>query len=123
VSVVALRPPLETIDPIAAQVVRLPLAAALLWALPWTYRDVPALASAGRAIGLRLVILSAVTAASSVMYVASVKHAGVAVATVLSSTAPLFAVPLGMIFLGERLPPIALVGAVVAVAGIVVLRL
>lgn len=123
ISVVALRPPLETIDPIAAQSVRLPLAAGLLWTLPWTHRDVPAIASAGRSIGLRLLILSAVTAASSVMYVASVKHAGVAVATVLSSTAPLFAVPLGIIFLGERLPAIALVGAVVAVAGIVVLRL
>ena len=41
----------------------------------------------------------------------------------LSSTAPLFAVPLGMIFLGERLPALALIGVVVTVAGIVVLRL
>jgi drug/metabolite transporter (DMT)-like permease len=47
----------------------------------------------------------------------------VAVATVLSSTAPLFAVPLGVVFLGERLPAIALVGAGVAVAGVVILRL
>ena len=47
----------------------------------------------------------------------------VAVATVLSSTAPLFAVPLGVVFLGERLPPIALVGAGVAVVGVVVLKL
>jgi drug/metabolite transporter (DMT)-like permease len=57
------------------------------------------------------------------MYVLSIKHAGVAVATVLSSTAPLFAVPLGMLFLGERLPPIAMVGAGVAVVGVVVLKL
>jgi len=41
----------------------------------------------------------------------------------LSSTAPLFAVPLGMIFLGERLPALALIGVVVTVAGIVALRL
>lgn len=37
--------------------------------------------------------------------------------------APLFAVPLGVVFLGERLPPVALVGADVAVAGVVVLKL
>jgi len=55
--------------------------------------------------------------------VLSIKHAGVAVATVLSSTAPLFAVPLGVVFFGERLPPIALVGAAVALLGVVVLRL
>jgi drug/metabolite transporter (DMT)-like permease len=42
---------------------------------------------------------------------------------VLSSTAPLFAVPLGVVFVGERLPPVALVGAAVAVAGVVVLKL
>jgi drug/metabolite transporter (DMT)-like permease len=55
-------------------------------------------------------------------YVLSI-NAGVAVATVLSSTAPLFAVPLGVVCFGERLPPIALVGAAVAVVGVVVLKL
>jgi drug/metabolite transporter (DMT)-like permease len=123
ISVVALRPPLAEMDPVTAQAVRLPVGAALLWALPWAQRGAPALARAGRAVALRLLVLSVVTAASSVMYVASVKHAGVAIATVLSSTAPLFAVPLGIVFLGERLPAAALVGAVIAVAGIVVLRL
>jgi multidrug transporter EmrE-like cation transporter len=32
-------------------------------------------------------------------------------------------VPLGMVFLGERLPMLALMGVLVTVAGIVVLRL
>jgi drug/metabolite transporter (DMT)-like permease len=64
-----------------------------------------------------------VTAVSSVLYGASVKYAGVAVASVLSSTAPLFAVPLGVVFLGERLPRLALVGTAVTMIGIVVLRL
>lgn len=123
VSVVALRVPLAEIDALTAQLVRLPLAAALLWALPWSWPDVPALARAGTAVAVRLGVLSVLTAASSVMYVLAIKHAGVAVATVLSSTAPLFAVPLGVVFLGERLPPVALVGAAVAVAGVVVLKL
>ena len=123
VSVVALRVPLAEIDALTAQLVRLPLAAALLWAMPWAWRDVPALARAGTAVAVRLTVLGALTAVSSVMYVLSIKHAGVAVATVLSSTAPLFAVPLGVVFLGERLPPVALVGAAVAVVGVVVLKL
>src|SRR5439155_291592 len=74
-------------------------------------------------IVVRLLALAALTAVSSVMYGVSVKYAGVAVAAVLSSTAPLFAVPLGIVFLGERLPLLAMIGAAVTVAGIVVLRL
>jgi drug/metabolite transporter (DMT)-like permease len=123
ISVVALRVPRAELDALTAQLVRLPLAAALLWAMPWSWRDLPALARGGRDVAMRLAVLSVLTAASSVMYVLSIKHAGVAVATVLSSTAPLFAVPLGMLFLGERLPPIAMVGAGVAVVGVVVLKL
>jgi hypothetical protein len=46
------------------------------------------------AIGL----LSIVTAASSVLFVASLRYAGVAIGAVLSSTAPLFALPLGVVF-------------------------
>ena len=123
VSVVALRVPLAEIDALTAQLVRLPLAALLLWAMPWSWRDARALVRGGRAVAVRLGALSVLTAVSSVMYVLSIKHAGVAVATVLSSTAPLFAVPLGVVFLGERLPPVALVGAGVAVVGVVVLKL
>jgi drug/metabolite transporter (DMT)-like permease len=47
----------------------------------------------------------------------------VAVATVLSATAPMFAIPLGVVFLGERMTPAAVVGTVMAVAGIAVLQL
>jgi drug/metabolite transporter (DMT)-like permease len=123
VSVVALRVPLQEMDALTAQLVRLPLAAALLWALPWAWRDVPALARVRGGVAVRLGVLSVLTAASSVLYVLSIKHAGVAMATVLSSTAPLFAVPLGVVFFGERPAPIALIGAAVAVLGVVVLKL
>jgi len=67
--------------------------------------------------------LSIVTAFSSVLFVASLKYAGVTVGAVLSSTAPLFAIPLGVMFLGERVSPAIVVGAIIAVAGIVVLQL
>ena len=154
VSVVALRVPLDEIDAVSAQAVRLPVGAMLLWLTPWALRGLPALLRGGWPLFVRLVdvqdsanpvelstfetanaaagtpgeqyaytIHNPLTAVSSVMYGASVKYAGVAVATVLSSTAPLFAVPLGIVFLNERLPALALLGALVTVAGIVVLRL
>ncbi|PYO24484.1 MAG: hypothetical protein DMD85_06920 [Candidatus Rokuibacteriota bacterium] len=123
VSVVALRVPLDEIDPVSAQAIRLPVGAVMLWVTPWALRGVPALLRGGWPLFVRLLALAALTAVSSVMYSASVKYAGVAVASVLSSTAPLFAVPLGIVFLNERLPALALLGAVVTVAGIVVLRL
>jgi drug/metabolite transporter (DMT)-like permease len=122
VSVVALRVPLDEIDPVSAQAIRLPVGAAMLWVTPWALRGLPGLLRGGWPLFVRLVALAALTAVSSVMYGASVKYAGVAVATVLSSTAPLFAVPLGVVFLGERLPTLALLGVAVTVAGIAVLR-
>jgi len=71
----------------------------------------------------RVGVLGAVTAASSVLFVTGVKLADVAVAALLSSTAPLFAIPLGLIFLGERLTARAAVGMLITVAGLAVLRL
>ena len=47
----------------------------------------------------------------------------VAVSTVLSSTAPMFALPLGALCLGERLAARTVAGALVTVAGLAVLEL
>jgi drug/metabolite transporter (DMT)-like permease len=123
VSTVMMKPPLQEIEPLTAQAVRLPLASALLWLTPWTRGAGTALRTAGRGPLVRIAALSVVTAASSVLFVASLKYAGVAVGSVLSSTAPLFAIPLGVVFLGERVSVVTVLGAVLAVAGIVVLQL
>jgi drug/metabolite transporter (DMT)-like permease len=45
------------------------------------------------------------------------------VGSVLSSTAPVFALPLGVMFLGERIAPSTVAGVLLAVAGVVVLQL
>ena len=123
VSTVMMKPPLREIDPLTAQAIRLPIAAALLWLTPWTRGAGAAVRAAGRGPLARMAVLSVVTAASSVLFIASLKYAGVAVGAVLSSTAPLFAIPLGVMFYGERVTPAILVGALLAVAGIVVLQL
>jgi drug/metabolite transporter (DMT)-like permease len=123
VSTVMMKTPLHEIEPLTAQAVRLPLASALLFLTPWTRGATATMRAAGRGPLVRMAVLSVITAASSVLFVASLKYAGVAVGSVLSSTAPLFALPLGVIFLGERVSAWTVLGALVAVAGIVVLQL
>jgi drug/metabolite transporter (DMT)-like permease len=123
VSTVMMKPPLREIEPLTAQAVRLPLASVLLFLTPWTRGATAALRDSGRGPLLRMGALSLVTAVSAVLFVASLKYAGVTVGAVLSSTAPLFAIPLGAIFLGERVSLVAVIGALLAVAGIVVLQL
>ena len=123
ISTVMMKPPLREIEPLTAQAIRLPLASALLWLTPWTRGAAAALRHSGRGPLLRIGVLSMVTAASSVLFVASLKYAGVAIGAVLSATAPLFAIPLGVMFLGERVTLATVLGAGIAVAGIVVLQL
>ena len=123
VSVVLMKAPLREVDPTLAQAIRIPIAALLLFCTPWARGSLRALRASRGHVLTRLTVLSALTAVSSVMFVASIKYVGVTVASVLSSTAPLFAIPLGVVFLGERLPLLAVLGAAVTVAGIVVLRL
>jgi uncharacterized membrane protein len=122
VSTVMMKTPLHEIEPLTAQAIRLPLASALLWLTPWTRGAAAALRAGGRGPLLRIGALSLITAVSSVLFVASLKYAGVAIGSVLSATAPLFALPLGVIFLGERVSVWTVLGALVAVAGIVVLQ-
>ena len=123
VSVVLLKPALGDVDAVQAQAVRLPVAAAILWITPWTWSARGAVARHGLDVLWQLLALSGLTAIGSILFVAGVRHAGVAVATVLSSTAPIFAIPLGLVFLQERVAAAAIVGTALAVAGIAILQL
>lgn len=123
VSSVVMKAPLREVDPVTAQAVRLPIAGALLFVTPWARGAIGQLRTSEWPTVRTIIVLSMLTAVSSVMYVASLKYAGVAMATVLSSTAPMFAIPLGLVFLGERLAVGPVVGSIVTVAGIVVLQL
>ena len=123
VSTVLVKPPLAEMTPVTAQAIRLPLAAALLWVTPWARSAPRDLARSSRGARVRVVALGALTAVSSVTFVAGVKYAGVTVASVLSATAPMFGIPLAFIFLNERLTYPALLGAATTIAGIIVLHL
>jgi drug/metabolite transporter (DMT)-like permease len=122
VAVILLKTPLTEVDPITAQAVRLPIAGAALLLTPWGWAAPAELRHGGWALALRLMVVGVVTVASSVLFVAGLKYGGVAVATVLSSTAPMFAIPLGFFFLGERLSKRVIAGSAITVAGIAVLQ-
>jgi drug/metabolite transporter (DMT)-like permease len=83
---------------------------------------VGALRTGGRPVLARMAALSILTVFSSVLYVAGIKYAGVAAGSILSSVAPMFAIPLGIAFLGERLSPAALLGVAVTIMGVAVLQ-
>lgn len=122
VSVVFMKPALLEVDAVTAQAIRLPLAGALLWVTPWARGGARAILESETKIRWRVLALSLLTAGSSVMFIAGLKHAGVTVSTVLSSTAPLFAIPLAWMFLGERLSAPAVLGGIVTVVGIVIIQ-
>ncbi len=61
------------------------------------------------------------TGLGSLLWIYAVQEAGVGRAAVASAISPLFAVPLGALFLGERLTAWLLLGVAVAVAGIILI--
>lgn len=122
VSPIMMKVPLQELDAAAAQSVRLPIAAMLLWMTPWTRGALGHLAEGGRPALAQMAVLSVLTAVSSLLYVAGLKYAGIAIASILASVTPVFSIPLGAIFLGERLSRPAVLGVLVTIAGIIVLR-
>ena len=120
-SAILMKPAMHDLSPLTAQGVRLPLVAAFLWLMPWSRAGLPRLLAAGRPVVAPLTVLTALTAISSMTWIAGLKYSDVVVATVLSSTSPMFALGLGAMFLGERLSPAAVLGALLTIAGIVVL--
>jgi drug/metabolite transporter (DMT)-like permease len=122
-SAILMKAPLREMDAVTAQALRMPLSGLLLFCTPWARGATARIAQSSPAIRWRLVALCVLTMFSSTLFAAGVKYAGVAVGTVLSSTAPMWALPLGFFVLGERLPVRAIVGLIITVGGIVVLQL
>jgi drug/metabolite transporter (DMT)-like permease len=120
VSAALMKPPVREIDPLAIQAVRLPLSTLLLWATPWARGTARGLWARRHAVARRIAALSALTALSAVAFLAGLKYAGVSIGTVLSSAAPLFALPIAFLA-GERVTWRAATGAALTVAGIAIL--
>lgn len=123
VSAALMKPPLSEIDPVTIQAVRLPLAAVALWLTPWARGAVGRVRGRLATLGPSILLLGVLTAVSSVTFLFGLKHAGVALGTVLSATSPLFALPIGYLAFGERVTWRATTGALLAIAGIALLGL
>ena len=120
-SAIMTKPAMSELSPLAAQSFRMPILSGFLWLMPWSRAGLPEFIAAGRSMVAPMVILSALTVVSAMTWIAGLKYADVIVATVLSSTSPMFALGLGALFLGERLSVAAVLGALLTIAGIVVL--
>jgi drug/metabolite transporter, DME family len=123
VSAILLKAPLREMDAVTAQALRMPISGALLLATPWARGTAGRIAQSSPSVLWRLALLCVLTTISSTLFAGGVKYAGVAVGTVLSSTAPMWALMLGVIGFGDRLGVTAAAGLVITVVGIVVLQL
>jgi drug/metabolite transporter (DMT)-like permease len=123
VGALLLKPALRDVDPLTAQAVRLPIAALVLWLTPWARGTTRSLRAHARPAALLIGALGALTAASSALFMAAIKYGGVGIATVLSATAPLFALPIGLLVLGEPPSWRTVAGAALSIAGITLLMI
>jgi drug/metabolite transporter (DMT)-like permease len=123
VSPVLMKPAIMDVDPVSVQAVRLPFAALVLWVTPWARGTGVRVRRHLRTAGPLLLGIGALTALSAVTWVSGLKYAGITVTSVLSSTSPLFAIPIGLVVFGERVSPRAVVGTIVCLSGIVLLSL
>ncbi len=120
---ISIRAALDQVDAATANAVRLPLASALLLLVAWQNHALPSWGTLrGRA--LAFVIATGLTSGvSAAFFLLAVEQAGAARAAVLSSTAPIFAVPMSVLYLGERANWRMAVGTVASVGGVVLLTL
>jgi drug/metabolite transporter (DMT)-like permease len=115
---VMLKPPLQVVSPVTASAVRSPLVGAVLWLTPWargTWRTVRM--TRGRE-ALVLAAICLFSAVSPILYTVGIKYAGVAIGSVLSTTSPLFTIPLEVAVLGRWPTRRTVLGAVTTVCGI-----
>ena len=123
VSPVLMTPAIREVDPVSVQAVRLPFAALVLWVTPWARGTGDRVRLHFRTVGPLLLAIGVLTALSAVTWVAGLKYAGITLTTVLSSTSPLFAIPIGFLVFGERVSARAIAGIVLCLAGIALLGL
>lgn len=118
VSTVVLKTALAELDVLVANLIRMTTAALLLTGLELTYTGGKAPRGLSGRV-LRIMLLTGILSAfSSTMYVTSVQYAGAAKASILTSTSPLFGLPLALVFLQERVNRRIWAGTVTSVIGI-----
>lgn len=110
------------LDAIGAASLRIPAASAAVWATIALTRSRPRPAPlrAATPMGFGVVAVAGLlgTGIGSVLFIYAVEHLGAAKTAFLTTSAPVFALPMGVVFLSEQLSPRILLGTAVTIAGI-----
>jgi DME family drug/metabolite transporter len=109
---------LDHSDPITVNLVRMPVAACVLLVASRGRANIPLRQFGGRTFLFLVLIGVFGSGLASISYLGALKIAGAGRTAVLGATAPLFALPLSMLFLGERPGLRAMLGTLLTVLGI-----
>lgn len=110
---------LTNADPITVNLIRMPVAALLLFTAARGNTGQPVKRYGWKAFAVLALLGFIGTGAGSLTYLGAIKFAGVGKTAVLGACAPLFALPLAMIVNGERPGLRGLLGTALTVAGII----
>ena len=119
-STVIMRPAVDQVDPLIANAIRLPFGCLVLLALSLGNRrrgGASPFAIPRRSAAV-LTAAGAFSALSGTLWLFALRYAGAAKSATLNSTAPVFAAPLAMLLLGERLSLQGVLGILLTVAGV-----
>jgi drug/metabolite transporter (DMT)-like permease len=118
VSSVIIRPALDQVDVLTATAFRMVTGAMTLWLIAgWRARRAAAPAQFPR---FRIALLGGtISSCSMFLYTLAIQQAGAARTSTLGATAPLYAVPLSALLLGEHVTPRMAFGTLLAVAGVI----
>jgi drug/metabolite transporter (DMT)-like permease len=105
-------------DPITVNLVRMPVAACVLLVASRGRANIPLRQFGGRTFLFLAIIGVFGTGLASIAYLGALKIAGAGRTAVLGATAPLFALPLSVLLLGERPGLRAVMGTLLTVLGI-----
>ena len=111
----------DGIEPLTANAIRMASGAATLWVVIIATRGaggVLAGVNSGRTLALAAAAGALGTGVSSLLFMVGIQEAGAGKAAILTSTSPLFTLPLAFLFLAERPAAGVIGGTALAVAGI-----
>ncbi len=120
VATIVVRPGLDQVDFLSAVGIRTAAALISVWFVAWVCGRVTRQMQVPW-IRVRMALLGGLlTAVASFLFILAIDHAGAARTSILTATSPLYAVPLSAWLLGEAVTRRTLLGAALAVGGVMV---
>ncbi|MFW9961389.1 MAG: DMT family transporter, partial [Candidatus Thorarchaeota archaeon] len=114
---------IEGVDPISGSFIRV-LFGSIAFIPIFAIAGYQGKAAPTKQVTLRVVIAGFFgMAVGSLLYVTAVASVGAAIMSVIATTSPLFAIPVSILFLKEKLTPVAIVGILATLIGIVLVVL